>query len=177
MFCRTDKFVSVDTFKGKINKVLKFSHLFTVLLAFPIVIVLVMMYVFVHEISLPVCIQLAATLFVVLLIILALTPAKIEITSDGRLIVRAVILRKVDYGKITSITKPTQVPKLFCPFGNRGFYGFWAWCDSPEGFIVFISERKCNHLYKIRTEKGNTMYVCTEKELPIAQTHILYTGI
>ncbi len=157
------EYIPVDVFCRRVNRVLRFSHLFAVLCGFPLVIAGIFDYL--YGIPLYLWVDIALTFLIVLLIILILIPSRIEITPDRHFVVHAVLLRNVDYGKIISIGKVTQVPKLFCPVGNRGLYGYWAWCTSPEGFTIFISEKKCNHLYKIRTNKKHIIYLCTEKEL------------
>jgi membrane-associated HD superfamily phosphohydrolase len=158
-------YVPVEVFCRRVNRVLRFSHLFAILVGFPLILACIFNYF--YQIPLYLWINIVLTFLVVLIITLVLIPAKVEITSDGHLIVHAVFLRRADYGRIISITRVVQVPKLFCPVGNRGFYGYWAWCDSPEGFIIFISERKCNYLYKIKTDKNYTIYICTSKELMV----------
>ena len=137
--------------------------MFASLIGFPIILACIFDYL--YGIPLYLWIDIALTFLVVLLITLILIPARIEITPDKHLVVHAILLRRADYGKIISIARVVQVPKLFCPVGNRGLYGYWAWCSSPEGFTIFISERKCNYLYKIRTDKDYLIYICTSKEI------------
>ena len=103
-------------------------------------------------------------LAVTILILVILVPARIEITPDGRLVVHAYALRKTDYGKVLSIEELRVVPRLICLTGNRGFYGFWAWCSGPEGTVILISEKKCKHIYKIMTDK-HTIYLCTSTKI------------
>ena len=107
-----------------------------------------------------VIVPIVVTIFVTPLLI----PTRIEITQNNELIVHALILRKANYGKILHIEKPTHIPDIVCPTGNRGFYGYWAWCSSPEGTVILISEKKCRYLYKIKTEK-HTIYLCTSNEI------------
>jgi len=97
-----------------------------------------------------------------------LVPAKIEITPDRRLVVYAYALRRADYGRIISVEELKVVPKLICLTGNRGFYGFWAWCNGPEGTVILISERRCRHVYKIATDKRHTIYLCTSTKIDTA---------
>ncbi len=137
--------------------------MFAILVGFPLILACIFDYF--YQIPLYLWIDLALTFLVVLIITLVLIPSRIEISSDSHLVVHAVLLRRADYGRIISITRVIQVPKLFCPVGNRGLYGYWAWCISLEGYTILISERKCNYLYKIRTDKDYTIYICTSKEL------------
>ncbi len=113
----------------------------------------------------PLIVYIIVTIVVILALLSALylIPLRIHLVDNKLIVVTP--LRRAHY-KVSIIHIADYTPaKIICPVGNRGFFGWWAWCDSSEGPITLIAQYKCRYVYKVITEDGRVIYVCTSEPL------------
>ncbi len=157
--------VSADRFIDKINSYSKVGIITVPVLLTALVVIMLLIGKLPLIVYLAICLEVTIVVMLVILFGIYLTPSKIHFT-DRELIVKSALGKTSRY-KVSTILAVDNVPNitpLMCT-GNRGFLGWWAYCDTSEGPITLIAQYRCKYLYKVITEDGKILYVCTSEPL------------
>jgi len=106
-------------------------------------------------VALHVMVLVAATVAGVLLFY---SPAISISFRDGEVVVRGLV-REVVY-RCKSVEEVPRYPHAFCPFGNRGAFGWWGTCWRDGRKFYVYATLKCTKWYKVVTVDGEEVYVC-----------------